>query len=152
MWSNPTGTQKKTRIKILRWDNSPVRAIVPSQNQTPLRGLNIDFRDNVTGQALVYCGTGYIYMCTNFPHYQIWLVQSLNWHHSWIHIENQCWMHLHMYQFNVATVWHGPALVWLLRVLPNWESQLKPTVWTTVSQPEMDTIWIQHIIGTNIFS
>ena len=44
---------KKTRIKILRWDNSPVRAIVPSQNQTPLLGLNIDFRDNVTGQALV---------------------------------------------------------------------------------------------------
>ena len=40
-------------IKILRWDNSPIRAIVPSQNQTPLLGLNIDFRDNVTGQALV---------------------------------------------------------------------------------------------------
>ena len=48
---------KKTRIKILRWDNSPVRAIVPSQNQTPLLGLNIDFRDNVTGQALVQIET-----------------------------------------------------------------------------------------------
>ena len=32
----------------------PVRAIVPSQNQTPLLGLNINFRDNVMGQALVY--------------------------------------------------------------------------------------------------
>ena len=50
--------KKKTRIKILRWDNSPVRAIVPSQNQTPLLGLNIDFRDNVTGQALVCKGRG----------------------------------------------------------------------------------------------
>ena len=40
-------------IKILRWDNSPIRVIVPSQNQTPLLGLNIDFRDNITGQALV---------------------------------------------------------------------------------------------------
>ena len=45
--------QIKTMIKILRWDNSPVRAIVPSQNQTPLLGLNINIRDNVTGQALV---------------------------------------------------------------------------------------------------
>ena len=44
---------KKTRIKILRWDNSPVRAIVPSHNQTPLLGLNIDFRDHVTGQASI---------------------------------------------------------------------------------------------------
>ena len=44
---------KKTRIKILRWDNSPIRVIVPSQNQTPLLGLNINFHDNVTGQALV---------------------------------------------------------------------------------------------------
>ena len=32
----------------------PVRVIVPSQNQTPLLGLNINLRDNVTGQALVY--------------------------------------------------------------------------------------------------
>ena len=45
--------KSKAMIKILRWDNSPIRVIVPSQNQTPLLGLNIDFRDNITGQALV---------------------------------------------------------------------------------------------------
>ena len=45
--------KSKAMIKILRWDNSPIRVIVPSQNQTPLLGLNINFHDNVTGQALV---------------------------------------------------------------------------------------------------
>ena len=54
---------------------------------------------DITAGSALKIGAECIYICTSSLNCQIWLVQSPNWHHGWIHIEKWCWMHIHMYQF-----------------------------------------------------
>ena len=81
----------------------------------------------VTSSIIQYSKTllwHWIHTYTCVPISQIRLVHSLNWHHSWIHIENQCWIHIHMYQFPELPNLVSSITKLMLQLDPHWKSVL----------------------------
>ena len=85
-------------------------------------------------ESTLKIGAECIYMYTNWLNCQIWLVQSPNWHCSWICIENWCQMHIHMHQFPKFPNLVSSITKLTLQLDPHWKLMLNAYTYVPITK------------------